>query len=181
MVKWKAMGTLFISYIPWIVYWTVSAQKKPWGSLIMFVLAWLLVTRGRLNGSISPMDLVAIGYSIVATFSTYIIGTKLFIVGDGYIGYGTLFVFAFVSLLIKKPFLDFYVKKDLDDYDKLTSISQQVTWIWTLVFLISTLIFLWIQTPHIAIISSNIFVAIGILYSCFILSKTAKKALKNSL
>ncbi len=174
-MKFKNMLYLTISYIPWIVYWTISAQLEPYGGVIALILELVLIGLQKAKKDYSFMDVTSVLYFIITIIGNYVLKTDTFIVGDGYIGYAWLFIMSIVSILIKKPFMRYYVKKDfsnelIDQYkiDKLSDFQMKV---WAVVFFIDIWVFLFIDIPVVAVIASNVFVLIGIVLSIYSESK----------
>ncbi|MBU5316399.1 hypothetical protein KQI30_08960 [Clostridium bornimense] len=164
-MKTKNMIYLTISYIPWVVYWIISANLLPYGGVIALVLELILIGMERSNQNYSFMDLFSIAYFIITILANYIVKTDMFIVGDGYLGYGWLFIMSIISILRKRPFMSYYIKKDFEEGDISKTIFQ--TKIWCSVFFIDIWIFAFIHVPIKAVIYSNIFVLIGIVLSIF--------------
>lgn len=176
VIKWKAIAYLTVSYVPWIVYWTFSAFGSTEGSIYGLCLALILTGLEIRQKCISIMDATAVGYFIAAIFATKVLDSKLFVTGDGYFGYGMLFAMGICSILFKKPFMRFYALKDFNKENLSKELENALTMIWTGVFLVDTFVFIFIHIPSVAVITSNVFVAIGIVWS-LILSHKAGRAL----
>lgn len=174
-MKFKNMLYLTISYIPWIVYWTISAQLEPYGGVIALILELVLIGLQKAKKDYSFMDVTSVLYFIITIIGNYVLKTDTFIVGDGYIGYAWLFIMSIVSILIKKPFMRYYVKKDfsneLIDQDKIDKLSDFQMKVWAVVLFIDIWVFLFIDIPVVAVIASNVFVLIGIVLSIYSESK----------
>jgi len=170
-MKVKNMIYLTISYIPWIVYWTISANLKPYGGVIALILELILVSIQKRRENYSFMDFLSLLYFIITIIANYIVKTNTFIIGDGYIGYASLFIMSILSIIIKRPFMEYYVKKDFKDQNIIRSkINEVITFqtkVWTTVFFIDIWVFVFIQVPVIAVIISNVFVLIGIILSIY--------------
>lgn len=176
MIKWKAIAYLTVSYVPWIVYWTFSACGNTEGSIYGLCLALLLLGLEIKQKSISIMDAVAVVYFIAAIFVTKVFNSKLFVTGDGYLGYGMLFAMGVSSMLFKKPFMRFYALKDFSKENLCREMENALTMIWTGVFFIDTFVFIFIHIPSAAVITSNVFVAIGIVWSIILESRSRTDA-----
>jgi len=174
MIKWKAIAYLTVSYIPWIVYWTFSACGNTEGGIYGLCLVLLLICLEIKQKSISIMDATAVGYFIVAIFATKVLDSRLFVTGDGYLGYGMLFVMGACSMLIKKPFMRFYALKDFNKENLSKELENALTMIWAGVFFIDTFVFIFIHIPLAAVLTSNVFVAIGIVCSIIMESRSNK-------
>jgi all-trans-retinol 13,14-reductase len=171
MMKVKNMIYLTISYIPWIVYWTISADLKPYGGVIALILELILVSIQKSRKNYSFMDLFSALYFIVTIIGAYIVKSDTFIIGDGYIGYASLFVMSILSILIEKPFMKYYVKKDFKNQNvissKIAELTAFQTKVWAAVFFIDIWVFVFIHAAVIAVITSNVFVLIGIILSIY--------------
>lgn len=164
-MKFKNIIYLTISYIPWIVYWTISANLLPYGGIIALILEILLLGIERNKNNYSFMDLCSAAYFVITIIANYIVNTDIFIIGDGYLGYAWLFIMSITSMYIGKPFMEYYVKKDLKNKEISKNIFQ--TKVWSIVFFIDIWVFVFIHVPVTAVITSNIFVLIGIGLSIF--------------
>lgn len=164
-MKVKNMIYLTISYIPWIVYWTISANLLPYGGVIALILELILLGIEKSKKNYSFMDLFSTAYFIITIIANYIVKTDMFIVGDGYFGYACLFIMSIVSNLKNRPFMKYYIEKDFKDEDISKNMFQ--TKVWSTVFFIDIWIFVFIHVPVRAVITSNIFVLIGIVLSIF--------------
>ncbi|MCR4944287.1 MAG: hypothetical protein K5986_07520, partial [Clostridium sp.] len=61
-MKVKNMIYLTISYIPWIVYWSISAELKPYGGIAALILELILILYGKISNKFSFMDLFSVLY-----------------------------------------------------------------------------------------------------------------------
>lgn len=167
------MVHLTLSYIPWIFYWLISANKKRHGIAIAFFIGVILLLIEKRAHMYSTMDIFSIFYWLIASIITYIYKKDIFIEGDGYIGYGMLSLMAIISVILRKPFMRYYVSKDFRNSSSgmIDQLSYYTSMVWICVFLISTVIFWKVKKPTAAVISSNIFVVIGIILSIYITSK----------
>lgn len=169
MIRIRAVLYMTRSYIPWVCYWTFSAfhmQFAPIFSLLIVLCILLIEYREK---RFALMDLVMFGYALIAIIFNYLTPFEWFLTGDGYFGYGTLTAMAFFSLILRKPFAQYYIDKECIQIERDSHVVILFSGIWCTVFFISTLIFLLIQTPVAAVISSNVFVLLGILSSLRIL------------
>lgn len=169
-MKIKNMLFLTISYVPWVVYWTISAQLLPYGGGVSLIIELCIIYfMQRKNSAYSFMDGLSAVYFSVTIIAHYVFHLNYFIVGDGYFGYGFLFMMSVLSICIKHPFMKYYVNKDLPntvvDNSLLEGLAKTQTLIWMGVFFIDTWVFVGIQVPVIAIVTSNVFVVIGIILS----------------
>jgi len=165
MIRYRAVLYMSRSYVPWICYWTFSAFQMRFAPLLsLLVVAAILQVEYR-ERKFAPMDLVMFGYSLMAICFNYLTPLKWFLTGDGYFGYGVLTAMAWLSLLLRKPFAIYYLEKEpvRTEWDHRTAVYFSA--VWSIVFLISTVIFLLIQRPTVAVISSNVFVFFGIVIS----------------
>ncbi|SFU76092.1 all-trans-retinol 13,14-reductase [Clostridium sp. DSM 8431] len=168
-MKVKNMIYLTISYIPWIVYWSISAELKPYGGIAALILELILILYGKISNKFSFMDLFSVLYFITTIIANYIFKTDYLIVGDGYFGYAALLSMSLISMLMKRPFMGYYVEKDWKNYNltksKIDKLSIFQTKVWTVVFFIDIWVFVFINTAVAAVIISNVFVLIGIILS----------------
>lgn len=170
-MKFKNMIYLTISYIPWIVYWTLSAQLKPYGSIVAVILEILILTKQMKDKEYSYIEVFSLIYFLIASICIYMFNMDIFIRGDGYIGYGTLFLISLFGIIFNKPFMKYYVQKDLNDVSVIKKKSNFQTIIWSAIFFIDTFVFMLIKLPVFAVILSNVFVCIGIILSIYDESK----------
>lgn len=169
-MKYKAMLHLTLSYLPWIMYWSFSAMRLKFGTIVMLLMALTLVIFGNQMKDVSLMDVVAVVYSLFAILITYGCDNDIFIIGDGYIGYGVLFLMSILSRK-KRHFIQYYVKKDVSNDGALLRLVKPINHIWSLVFGISALIFLLIDKPLAAVALSNVFVFFGVIFSIQTINK----------
>lgn len=176
-IKWRAILHMTISYIPWIIYWTLSAFSLKLAPIVSLVAAAMILILRFRKRSFALMDLVMFFYSIVAVFFNYFTKKEWFLTGDGYMGYGVLFLMSVISIIMKKPFAMYYVTMENLNVSK--KIKQQVAYkisfIWMFVFIISTIIFIVITVPVFAVAASNFFVVIGIVSSVYVISVLENK------
>lgn len=169
-MKIKNMLFLTISYVPWVVYWTISAQLLPYGGLVALIMELcIILCTQRKGGTYSFMDGLSAVYFGVTIIAYYVFHLNYFLVGDGYFGYGFLFMMSVLSICLKHPFMKYYVSKDLTqsivNNSLLEELAKTQTFIWMGVFFIDTWVFVGIHVPAIAIVTSNVFVVIGIILS----------------
>jgi all-trans-retinol 13,14-reductase len=116
------------------------------------------------------MDFVSLIYFSVALTSTFIFNTKIFMENSGFLGYLALFLMAISSLLFKRPYTLQVSKRDYPEVywkDPLfLAINNIITAIWALIFLANTFIY-WLLASPLTIISSNILITLGVVFSTF--------------
>ncbi|MFR8597523.1 MAG: hypothetical protein ACLVDH_00905 [Clostridioides difficile] len=159
---------LTISYVPWIIYWTLCAIGSRNGGIWALGISLLLLIYNILTKHISYLYTVSLGYFIVTIIVTNLLKTDILIIGDGYYGYGYLAIVSIISFLIKKPFMNYYILYSCQE-NELEQCSKWINIIWISVFIISMLIFYYIKVPMIAVLKSNFFVLLGIILTLIIL------------
>lgn len=169
MIRIRAVLYMTRSYIPWVCYWTISAFHMKIAPIFSLLIVLCILLTEYQEKRFALMDLVMLGYALTAIIFNYLTPFEWFLTGDGYFGYGTLTAMAFISLILHKPFAQYYIDKECKKIESDSHTVVLFSRIWGTVFFISTLIFLLIQTPLVAVISSNIFVLLGILSSLRIL------------
>ena len=166
----KMIIRLTISYIPWIVYWTLCAIGNRNGGIAALAISMTLLAFSALIGQVSYLDTVSMFYYIIVIITTNICGNDWLIIGDGYFGYGFLTGIAIISFFLKRPFMDYYILNSCSK-ENLRRYSKPINIIWIGVFAISGLIFYYIRVPIVAVLGSNFFVLIGIISSVIVLKK----------
>ncbi len=169
MIRYRAVLFMTRSYIPWVCYWTFSAFHMRFAPLLSLLIVTSILLAEYREKRFALMDVVMLGYALIAAFFNYLTPLDWFLTGDGYFGYGTLTLMAVLRILRRKPFAQYYISKEHPQTAKDNRAAFLFSGIWSIVFFISTCIFLLIRTPAAAVISSNVFVALGILSSLRIL------------
>lgn len=165
MIRYNAVLYMTRSYIPWIVYWTFSAFLMRFAPILSLLIVSVILLAEYREHKFALMDLVMFFYSLTAISFNYLTPLKWFLTGDGYFGYGTLTVMAVLSMLLQKPFASYYLEKEPVRTKQDPQTAMRFSAVWCTVFLISTVIFLLIRNAAAAVISSNVFVCLGIITS----------------
>ncbi|MCD6513609.1 MAG: NAD(P)/FAD-dependent oxidoreductase [Candidatus Odinarchaeota archaeon] len=159
---------IFVSFIPWVIYWVSCGYKLEEGLLIALLFSLILICVQIPKKTYNFMDYVSALYFGFATIATYIFEMTLFIELSGILGYFALALMAGISLLIKRPFTLQVAKRD---YPKIywrdknfILINMVITVIWLLIFLLNGIIHIFFGKP-IDMILSNTLVAFGIAFS----------------
>jgi len=109
------MAWVFIGFMPWIIYWSLSGP-----GLDVAGMGGALIAAVLLNGyrayirNPKTLDLVTLGYFAVAFGVTSLAGSDLFITYGGALVYLALAGVAWGSLLAGSPFTYDYAKEDWD-------------------------------------------------------------------
>ncbi|MFH1233023.1 MAG: FAD-dependent oxidoreductase, partial [Patescibacteria group bacterium] len=166
--KIPGMLFIFISFIPWIVYWVLCGMGNAFGIVISFVISLIFVIPQIRKRNFNLMDLAAIFYFTLAIVGTFIFNFNIFVENSGSIGYFVLFLMALISIIIKQPYTLQVSKKDYPEIywkDKsFLTINNAITFAWTIIFIINVFIFLFFSLP-LTVILSNILIILGIVFS----------------
>jgi all-trans-retinol 13,14-reductase len=166
--KIPGMFYIFVSFIPWIVYWILCGMGNKLGIVVPFVISLFLIIPQIRKRNFSLMDLVSLFYFSLATIGAFIFNLKIFVENSGFLGYFVLFLMALFSLIIKQPYTLQISKKDYPEIywkDRIFFIINNIiTIVWFAVFLLNAIIFLFPVKPF-TIILSNILIAFGIAFS----------------
>lgn len=143
--KPPAMVFVFVSFIPWILYWTLTG----FGYRELGVAAALLaaiafnVYRWRKH-NLKTLEVVTLAFFAVNFLFTDVLGSALFVTYGPILVNGTLALMAWGSLLAGSPFTYEYARDDWDkaywDDPYFRLINQIITGVWGLVFTVSTLL-----------------------------------------
>jgi len=139
------MVWVFIGFVPWIVYWSLSGP-----GLDVAGMGGALVVALLLNGyraythNYKILDLVTLGYFIVAFSATLLTGTDFFIVYGGALVYLVLAGAAWGSLIAGNPFTYDYAKEDWDRAFWTNPIfietNRIITAVWGILFILSAIL-----------------------------------------
>ncbi|ADM28598.1 All-trans-retinol 13,14-reductase [Ignisphaera aggregans DSM 17230] len=166
--KIPGMLYIFISFIPWIIYWVLCGIGFGLGIAISFLISLILIVSQIYRRYFNFMDIVSIIYFCIAFIGTFIFGLNIFVEESGFLGYFALFLMALFSLIIKQPYTLQVSKRDYPEVywrDRMfIKINNIITIVWTMIFITNALIFLLLKAP-LNIISSNILIAFGMVFS----------------
>jgi len=111
--KIPGMVWIFISFVPWILYWTLSGYGL-WTEAVTAGLGAALVLnayRFRLR-QVRTMELVTLAFFAAHCAVTVVLGSPLFKVYDAVLVGATLALMAWVTLLAGSPFTYQYARED---------------------------------------------------------------------
>jgi len=166
--RMPGMLYIFVSFIPWIVYWILCGRGNKLGIVVPLVISLLLVVPQIRKRDFNLMDLTSALYFSIATAGTFVFNLNIFVKSSGFLGYLVLSFMALFSLAIKQPFTLQVAKRDYPEIywkDKsFLAINNLITIVWTGIFLSNAVIFLLLAKPF-TIALSNILIALGIAFS----------------
>jgi all-trans-retinol 13,14-reductase len=168
----KIPGMLYIlvSFIPWIVYWTLCGIGSMLGIVIPFVISFILIIPQIRRRNFNLMDLFSFLYFTTAIMGTFIFSLNIFMESSGFLGYFVLFLMALSSLIIEQPYTLQISKRDYPKVywkdETFLAINNIITVVWVGIFLANATIFLLLHVP-VTIILSNLLIALGIVFSIF--------------
>jgi len=159
---------ILVSFTPWIIYWVLCGYGFEYGLIVSYIASLTIAVAGFLRRSIYLMDMVSLIFFTIATIYTYLTGSNLFIVENGFLGYMTLFIMAVLSIVVKKPYTLQVSKHDYPEIywrDKsFLMINNIITLAWSIIFLANALIYLYNKTI-LSIILTNALIAVGVVFS----------------
>jgi all-trans-retinol 13,14-reductase len=166
--KIPGMFYIFVSFIPWIVYWILCGTGNVLGIIVPLVISLLLVTPQIRKWDFNLMDLTSVLYFSIATAGTFIFNLNIFVESSNFLGYSVLFFMALFSLIIKQPWTLQCSKKDYPEIywkdESFLAINNLITTVWVAIFLLNAIIFLLLSEPF-TVVFSNILIAFGIIFS----------------
>ncbi len=172
--KIPGMFYIFVSFIPWIVYWILCGMGNVLGIIVPLTISLLLVTPQIRKWDFNLMDLTSVLYFSIATAGTFIFSLNIFVESSNFLGYSVLFFMALFSLIIKQPWTSQCSKKDYPEIywkdESFLAINNLITIVWAAIFLLNAIIFLLLSEPF-TVVFSNILIAFGIIFSIVFPSK----------
>lgn len=166
--KIPGMLYIFVSFIPWIVYWVLCGMGNMLGIVVPLAISLLLVIPQIRKKDFNLMDFTSVLYFSIATVGTFIFNSSVFLESSGFLGYSVLFLMALFSLTIKQPYTLQVSKRDYPEVywkDKsFLAINNLITIVWTGIFLLNAIIFLLLAKP-LTVILPNTLIALGIFLS----------------
>ena len=172
--KISGMLYIFVSFIPWIIYWVLCSMEYKLGVAIPFAISLTLIISQIRKRDYNLMDVASFIYFSIAIIGVYIFNFHIFIEKSGFLGYLTLFLMAISSIIIKHPFTLQVSKMDYPEIywkdRQFLIINNLITAVWAVIFLSNAIIFLLITKP-LSIIFSNTLIAIGVIFSIIFPSK----------
>ncbi|MBU0620148.1 FAD-dependent oxidoreductase [Patescibacteria group bacterium] len=166
--KIPGMIYIFISFIPWIVYWILCGMGNALGIVFSFAISLILIIPQIRKRDFNLMDLTAILYFGIATAGTFVFDSNIFVKNNGFIGYFVLFLMALFSIIIKQPYTLQVSRKDYPEIywkeESFLVINNVITGFWAIIFIVNAFIFLLLGMPF-TVILSNILIGLGIAFS----------------
>jgi len=168
------MLSMFISFIPWIVYWVLSGIEEPIGIALGLVLSLILLTPQIIKKEINIFDSASFLYFSIALIGWYILNIDAFIEMSGFLGYFTMFLLAVVSVIIKRPYTLQVSKRDYPraywDNPEFIKVNTLITMLWSLIYISNAFLFQYSPKP-LNVIITNILIVIGIILSIILPGK----------
>lgn len=171
--KVPGMIYIFLSFMPWIVYWVLCGFGFEFGIILSLAISAILATFQKIWKSYNFMDLFSIFYFILAAIGTFIFKLEFFVQESGFAGYFALFLMAAFSMVFKQPFTFIVSKKDWPEaYWKERSfllVNYIVSAIWMMIFFTNAILFLITDS----FIFPNLLLAFGIIFSAIFPEKAS--------
>lgn len=141
----SGMAWVFIGFVPWIIYWSLSGPGLDVAGMGGALAAALLLNGYRAYiHNYKILDLVTLGYYAVAFSATVLAGTDLFITYGGVLVYLVLAGVAWGSLIARNPFTYDYAREDWDRAFWTNPIfietNQIITAVWGVIFALNMLL-----------------------------------------
>ncbi len=138
------MIDLVFSFLPWVVFTSVTHLTSFTGALVLAIAAGLVVlARAKRRGSIHLLDVASIGYFGILLAAIAVIRPTDFDTWIKYTqagSYAALTVIVFASILIRRPFTISYAKESTPeefwDTDLFLEINNAISARWGAAFLI---------------------------------------------
>ena len=166
--KVPGMLYMFVSFVPWILYWTLCSIDYKLGVAIPLAISLILLVPQIRNRDFNPLDVASLLYFSVATAATFIFSLDLFVEKSGFLGYSALFLMALLSIIIKRPFSFQVAKRDYPEVywreKSFLMINNVITSVWMIIFAINAVMFLILSKPLTAALSITL-IALGMAFS----------------
>ena len=166
--KVPGMLYIFVSFVPWIFYWTLCSMDYKSGVAISLAISLILLVPQIRNRDFNPLDVASPLYFSIATAATFIFGLDIFVEKSGFLGYSALFLMALLSLIVKRPFSFQVAKRDYPEVywreKSFLMINNVITSVWMIIFAINAVMFLILSKPLKAALSSTL-IAFGMAFS----------------
>lgn len=168
LMKVPGMVYITVSFIPWIIYWSLCGLGLKIGVLLSLIISLIITALQKTWKDYNPMDLASLLYFGAASICTFILNLELFIQYCGFAGYLALLLMAAISIAIKQPFTFKVAKRDWpESYWREKSfllINNIISAVWAFIFLANSILFL-LATMLYSVIFSHILIAFGIAFS----------------
>ena len=183
------MAWVFVSFIPWIMYWVLSGANMPLYAVVLAVLASALMNGYRaFTGKIMIMDFVTLLYFVADFGFTVMLGSVFFLRYGGLLVYLVLCGMAFVSLAVQSPFTLQYARqgwpREYWDQPLFRSVNNVITGFWGLIFLTDAVLYQIGSVTNNLILSTllpNLLLVPGIVFSIAYPKWYPKKAIQNRI
>jgi len=166
--KVPGMLYMFVSFVPWILYWTLCSMDYKLGVAIPLAISLILLVPQIRNRDFNPLDVASLLYFSVATAATFIFSLDLFVEKSGFLGYSALFLMALLSIIVKRPFSFQVAKRDYPEVywreKSFLMINNVITSVWMIIFAINAVMFLILSKPLTAALSITL-IALGMAFS----------------
>jgi all-trans-retinol 13,14-reductase len=166
--KIPGMCYILVSFIPWIVYWVLCGMGYTFGALVPLMISLFLIFPQIRRKDFNLMDVTSVSYFSITSVVTFVLKSEIFVDKSGFLGYSALFLMAFFSILVRRPYTLQVSKRDYPEVywrDKsFLAINNLITILWVCVFLLNAVLFLFLLFPF-TVILSNIFIICGIVFS----------------
>ncbi|MBC7194972.1 MAG: NAD(P)/FAD-dependent oxidoreductase [Caldisericia bacterium] len=185
MKRLKIPGMLYIliSFVPWIIYWSTSYSKNILSILIPLIIIIFLLLPQLKKKDFNLMDVFSFFYFLIALIFVSTKKLEIFYNKSGLLGYLTLFIMTVFSLIIKNPYTYQVSKKDYPEIywkdEAFIYVNNIITLFWSFIYLLNTIFYLIFFHP-INLIFSNLFIAIGVIFSIIFPVKGPEIKLKKS-
>ncbi|MBI5715276.1 MAG: NAD(P)/FAD-dependent oxidoreductase, partial [Chloroflexi bacterium] len=174
--KLPSMFWIFVAFIPWIIFWSLSGAGLWTAALTAGVIASLILNGWRASQrNLKTMEVITLIYFVIHFTITLIFNSPFFKDYGVILNSLTLALMAFGSMLAKSPFTYQYAR---DDWDKaywgdpnFLLINQIISGVWGVIFVINAalggvaVIALSGSTLLLTVILPNVLIGVGIFFS----------------
>ncbi|NOZ83773.1 MAG: NAD(P)-binding protein [Epsilonproteobacteria bacterium] len=171
--KIPGMIYIFVSFIPWIIYWILCGMGNALGIIISLTVSLILVVPQIRRRDFNLMDVTSLFYFSIAAGATFIFNLNIFVEKSGFLGYSALFLMALFSLIIKQPYTLQVSKRDYPEIywkeKSFLTVNNVITGVWAAIYLANAIGFLILSS--FTSIFSNILIVFGIAFSIVFPSK----------
>ncbi|MBI5079869.1 MAG: NAD(P)/FAD-dependent oxidoreductase, partial [Chloroflexi bacterium] len=174
--KLPSMFWIFVAFIPWIIFWSLSGAGLWTAALTAGVIASLILNGWRASQrNLKTMEVITLIYFVIHFTITLIFNSPFFKDYGVILNSLTLALMAFGSMLAKSPFTYQYAR---DDWDKaywgdpnFLLINQIISGVWGVIFVINAALggvavfALSGSTLLLTVILPNVLIGLGIFFS----------------